>query len=133
MGEAAHVVPPIGAQGLNLGLRDAAAAAETIVQAAESGEDIGGADAMRRYDEARRFDVMSRTAGVDMLNRSLLSGFVPVRAARAAGLAALGGVGPLRRLFMREGVEPAIGLPALMRRDAAEALSARDRLEPARS
>lgn len=114
VGEAAHVIPPIGAQGLNLGFRDAAALAECAANALEAGGNPGGDKALRAYDRARRADVTSRTFTVDLLNRSLISGFVPLHAARGLGLHLLNGITPLRRLFMREGLAPQTGLPKLM-------------------
>jgi 2-octaprenyl-6-methoxyphenol hydroxylase len=104
VGEAAHVVPPIGAQGLNLGYRDVRALARTVK---ESSEDPGGEDVMRAYNLARRGDVMTRTLAADMLNRTLYSGFLPFQLARGAGLYLVNTVGPLRRLLMREGITPA--------------------------
>jgi 2-octaprenyl-6-methoxyphenol hydroxylase len=106
VGDAAHVLPPIGAQGLNLGLRDVAAIIACAAQARAAGLDIGGPDALRAYERARRADVMLRTGAVDGLNRSLLSHFAPVDFARGAGLAALSTIGPLRRLVMRAGIGP---------------------------
>jgi 2-octaprenyl-6-methoxyphenol hydroxylase len=118
VGEAAHVLPPIGAQGLNLGLRDAATIAELAVAAQRSGRDIGGADVTSRYDRMRRADIGSRTIAVDLLNRSLLSNLLPVQGARGLGLYLLDRIGPLRRAVMREGVAPAAGQPRLMRGQA---------------
>lgn len=112
IGEAAHRIPPIGAQGLNLGLRDAAAIAEI---AADYSDDPGTPDALARYETMRRADVMSRTLAVDLLNRSLLSGFLPIQAFRGLGLHVLNTVGPLRRAVMREGVMPRGAQPRLMR------------------
>ncbi len=108
-------MPPIGAQGLNLGLRDAAWLADLVGEARARGEDPGGADVLEAYDRCRRGDVASRTAVVDALNRSLLVDLLPIDLARGAGLAALKAVGPLRRLFMREGMAPSGRLPTLMR------------------
>lgn len=116
VGEAGHVMPPIGAQGLNLGLRDAAAIADAVSDVARLGADIGAPAAISAYDRARHLDVTTRSGAVDLLNRSLITSFVPLQALRAAGLAALGGIAPLRRLFMREGVAPQVNLPRLMRR-----------------
>nr|WP_185982555.1 UbiH/UbiF family hydroxylase [Aureimonas mangrovi] len=111
VGEAAHHFPPIGAQGLNLGLRDAAA----IVEAASGHRDDPGADTvLAAYRAARRIDVTTRSNGIDLLNRSLLADFLPSQWARAAGLSALTAVGPLRRFAMREGVSPGSGLRALL-------------------
>ena len=118
VGEAAHVLAPIGAQGLNLGLRDAATIAELVVAAHRAGRDIGGADVTSRYDRMRRTDVGSRTLAINLLNRSLLSDFLPVQSARGLGLYLLDRIGPLRRAVMREGVAPAAGQPRLMRGEA---------------
>ena len=114
VGEAAHVIPPIGAQGLNLGLRDAATIGELVVEARRNGADVGAADLLARYDRMRRADVATRTFAVDALNRSLLSDFLPVQGARGFGLYLLDRIAPLRRAVMREGVEPA-AQPRLMR------------------
>jgi 2-octaprenyl-6-methoxyphenol hydroxylase len=105
-GEAAHVVPPIGAQGLNLGLRDADDIAEFVREALESGDDPGGSRVLQRYDVARRADILSRTFVIDAANRSLLSDLLPMQSLRAAGLHLIGSIGPLRRLAMREGLAP---------------------------
>lgn len=106
VGEAAHVIPPIGAQGLNMGLRDAADIADLIHKAIKSGEDPGAPQALRRYDWARRPDIASRTFVIDLANRSLLSDFLPMQGLRAAGMHLIGSIGPLRRLAMREGLAP---------------------------
>src|SRR4030088_954245 len=106
IGEAAHVIPPIGAQGLNMGLRDAADIADIVRDAMLSGEDPGSPQVLNRYESARRADVASRTFVIDMANRSLLSDFLPMQTLRAAGLHLIGSIGPLRRLAMREGLAP---------------------------
>ena len=106
VGEAAHVVPPIGAQGLNLGLRDGATIAEIV------------ADARRRKSRCRRARragalrqrsaapmSTSRTIAVDLLNRSLLTDFFPAHGARGLSLYLVDRIGPLRRALMREGVD----------------------------
>ena len=116
-GEAAHVIPPIGAQGLNLGMRDAATIGELVVEARRDGADVGSPELLARYDRMRRLDVASRTVAVDVLNRSLLSDFLPVQGARGFGLYLLDRIAPLRRTVMREGVEPATQ-PRLMRGEA---------------
>lgn len=107
VGEAAHVFPPIGAQGLNLGLRDAAAIVDA---AAADRDDPGGRTALARYETGRRADVLSRTVGVDLLNRSLLAAFLPAQVARAIGLSALASFPLLRRFAMREGLSPGAGV-----------------------
>jgi 2-octaprenyl-6-methoxyphenol hydroxylase len=111
VGEAAHVSPPIGAQGLNLGFRDAAALVWLVADAYEKGENIGGQALLDSYSRARRGDVLSRTFGIDLLNRSLLSNFPLLQAGRGLGLYALAKSGPLRRAFMRGGIAPGGSLP----------------------
>jgi 2-octaprenyl-6-methoxyphenol hydroxylase len=106
VGESAHVVPPIGAQGLNMGLRDAADLSDIVREALSLGEDPGAPHVLARYASARRTDVASRTFVIDLANRSLLSDLLPVQTARAAGLHLIGAIGPLRRLAMREGLAP---------------------------
>jgi 2-octaprenyl-6-methoxyphenol hydroxylase len=99
VGESGHVLPPIGAQGLNLGLRDVAALPELF-----DGADPGRPEMMERYDRLRRADVHNRTTFVDALNGSLLGGPLLGQFARAGGLALLERVGFLRRALMREGL-----------------------------
>jgi 2-octaprenyl-6-methoxyphenol hydroxylase len=118
VGEAAHVVPPIGAQGLNLGLRDAAAIGELAVGANRRHHDIGGTEVMDGYNHMRRSDIGSRTLAIDLLNRTLLTDFLPVQSARGLGLYMLDRIGPLRRAVMREGLAPAAAQPRLMRGEA---------------
>jgi 2-octaprenyl-6-methoxyphenol hydroxylase len=115
VGEAAHRFPPIGAQGLNLGLRDAAAIAEI---AADHRHDPGALEVTDRYDRERRTDVVSRSIAVDLLNRTLLSSLLPMQGLRGIGLHLLNTVGPLRRAVMREGVTPRASQPRLMRGEA---------------
>jgi 2-octaprenyl-6-methoxyphenol hydroxylase len=115
VGEAAHVVPPIGAQGLNLGLRDGATIAEIVADARRQNFDPGAPEILARYDTQRRADVLSRTLAVDLLNRSLLTDFFPAHGARGLSLYLVDRIGPLRRALMREGVTPAASQPRLMR------------------
>lgn len=112
VGEAAHAFPPIGAQGLNLGLRDAEALVRLV---SETRDDPGSRLTLSRYEAARRGDVVSRMAGVDLLNRSLLMEFLPSQLARTGTLAAMGLLGPLRHFAMREGLVPGAGLVGLPR------------------
>jgi 2-octaprenyl-6-methoxyphenol hydroxylase len=114
VGEAVHVIPPIGAQGLNLGLRDAACIADCVADALAVGEDIGGPAVLEAYGRMRRTDVASRIWGIDLLNRTLLSQAPPVQALRGLGLHILKNVGPVRRLAIREGLAPSFIAPRLM-------------------
>lgn len=106
IGEAAHVFPPIGAQGLNLGSRDV----ETLVNAlASDPSDPGSERVTRAYDRGRRPDILARTGSVDALNRSLLSPMLPAQIMRGMGLEMLRSFAPLRAFFMREGLRPGSG------------------------
>ncbi len=118
VGEAAHVIPPIGAQGLNLGLRDAATISEVAIAAHRHGLDIGNPDVLARYETMRQADVRSRTLVVDLLNRTLLSDFLPTQGMRGLGLYLIDRIGSLRRAVMREGLGPASRQPRLMRGEA---------------
>ena len=100
IGEAAHVFPPIGAQGFNLGVRDIEALFEVLARFTNQ-ENRG-----LQYDRARKLDINTRTYGVDLLNRSLLSDFLPVQMIRGLGLHLLGSIKPLRKYAMRMGVSP---------------------------
>lgn len=115
VGEAAHVVPPIGAQGLNLGLRDGATLAEIVADAQRQSLDIGAPEVLARYDRQRRADATSRSIAIDILNRSLLTDFFPAHGVRGLSLYLVDRIGPLRRALMREGVMPAASQPRLMR------------------
>jgi 2-octaprenyl-6-methoxyphenol hydroxylase len=110
VGDAAHVFPPIGAQGLNLGLRDVEAVIACATEARSAGRDIGGPEALSAYESLRRPDIALRTAVVDGLNRALLTRFAPLDFGRSAALAALSAIGPLRRFAMREGLGPHVAL-----------------------
>ncbi|OPF90094.1 UbiH/UbiF family hydroxylase [Rhodopseudomonas palustris] len=106
VGEAAHVVPPIGAQGLNMGLRDAGDLAEIVRDAMANGTDIGSDAVMTRYGRSRGPDIASRTAAIDIANRTLLSDLLPAQMLRATGMHLISSVGPIRRFAMREGLSP---------------------------
>lgn len=111
VGEAAHVFPPIGAQGLNLGLRDVS---ELTAVAMRHEVDPGSEAALADYRRSRRPDIMSRSIAVNMLNRSLLSEMLPAQLARSLGLEALRRAAPLRALVMREGLKTGSGLASLI-------------------
>ena len=111
VGEAAHVLPPIGAQGLNLGLRDVADLAETVLSYA----DPGSPEALAAYSRVRRADTLARGLTVDVLNRSLEAGTLPLQLARGLGLFALKLSPALKRAVMRRGAGGLGRLPSLMR------------------
>jgi 2-octaprenyl-6-methoxyphenol hydroxylase len=115
LGEAAHILPPIGAQGLNLGFRDAGALADCVADALAARRDPGAAETLEAYAQARRLDIMTRTLGVDLLSRSLLTTLAPLQAARGIALHGLNMLSPLRRAIMRIGLAPPTELPRLMR------------------
>lgn len=111
IGEAAHVFPPVGAQGLNMSLRDAGHLVDLVLAQADPGSD----QAMQAYDALRRPDVLPRQLGISLMNRSLLSDVMLPHLARAAGLAAVSMIPPIRNLAIREGLSPSGGLPFAMR------------------
>ncbi len=111
VGEAAHVLPPIGAQGLNLSLRDAAQAADLIIGA----EDPGADGILKQYNTLRLADVVPRQHIVNMMNTSLLAKIPALAVGRAIGLAAIANVAPLRNLAMQQGLAPTANLPFSMR------------------
>jgi 2-octaprenyl-6-methoxyphenol hydroxylase len=110
VGEAAHVFPPIGAQGLNLGIRDVR---DLVEIAGRHAADPGAPAALDAYTRRRRPDIVARTGAVHALNRSLLSDLLPAQVARMAGLGLLGTFSPLRAFFMREGLEPGSGFSSI--------------------
>lgn len=114
MGEAAHVCVPIGAQGLNMGLRDAATASELIDSALKRDLDPGSDALLADFDRRRRRDVLPRQLAIDLLNQMLLSDLLPAQLLRASGVFALSAMGALRRFVMREGLVPGHEAPRLM-------------------
>jgi 2-octaprenyl-6-methoxyphenol hydroxylase len=100
VGDAAHVIHPIAGQGLNLGLRDVAALAETIVDAARLGLDFGAAHVLERYQRWRRFDTTAMGIATDGLNRLFSNSIPPISLARDLGLAIVNRLPPLKRLLM---------------------------------
>ncbi len=104
VGEAAHALPPIGAQGFNLSVKDIAALVEVVSEARVRDADFGMDDVLSRYAARREPDAALRAFAVDALNRSLLADFLPVDGARAVALAAIRALPPLRRQAMRAGL-----------------------------
>jgi len=118
VGDAAHVIHPIAGQGLNLGLRDVAALAETVVEAHRLGLDPGETAVLARYQQWRRFDNTVLMVATDGLNRLFSNDAAPVRLARDVGLAAVNRLPPLKRLFMRHAMGLVGDLPRLIRGQA---------------
>jgi 2-octaprenyl-6-methoxyphenol hydroxylase len=118
VGDAAHGIHPIAGQGLNLGLRDAAALAETIVDAARLGLDIGAADVLSTYARWRRFDILTMAFVTDSLNRLFATDAPPVRILRHLGLGIVNRAMPLKRIFMRHAMGALGDLPRLIRGQA---------------
>jgi 2-octaprenyl-6-methoxyphenol hydroxylase len=115
VGDAAHAIHPIAGQGLNLGLRDVAALAETLVDAHRLGLDIGVGQPLERYERWRRFDNLMLMAATDLLNRLFSNDIAPVRLARDIGLGLVNRMPPLKRLFMRHAMGMVGDLPRLIR------------------
>lgn len=118
VGDAAHGIHPIAGQGLNLGLRDAAAAAEVVVDAARLGLDIGSLTVLETYQRWRRFDNVALSLMMDGMNRLFSNDIGPLRFARDLGLGVVNQIGPMRRLFMRHAGGVVGDLPRLLRGEA---------------
>ncbi len=118
LGDAAHAVHPVAGQGLNMGLRDAAALAEVLVEAIRLGEDIGSEIVLDRYARWRRFDNATLAAGFDGFVRLFSNDIAPVRLARDLGMAAVNRIAPLRRMFMQEAGGATGDLPRLLKGEA---------------
>lgn len=118
MGDAAHGVHPVAGQGLNMGLKDAAALAEVLTEALRLGEDIGSELVLERYARWRRFDTAVLSAGFDAFVRLFSNDIPPVRFARDTGMAIVNRIGPLRRAFMHEAGGATGDLPRLLRGEA---------------
>lgn len=115
IGDAAHGVHPIAGQGMNLGLRDVAALAETLTDAARRGEDVGGLPVLQQYQQWRRFDTTVMALGMDGLNRLFSNQNSALSGIRQAGLQMVGGLGALRRGFMRQAIGAEGDVPKLLR------------------
>jgi 2-octaprenyl-6-methoxyphenol hydroxylase len=102
--EAAHVIPPIGAQGLNMSLRDIATLVELCRSARDAAGDVGAPALLGRYARTRHPDILMRVAGVDLLNRAAMAETATLRDLRLAGLRLLHGLEPVRRGAMRLGL-----------------------------
>ena len=119
VGDAAHTIHPLAGQGLNLGLKDAAALAETVLDAARLGVDFGRLAVLKRYERWRRFDSFALALVTDTLNRLFSNDFLPLKLARDLGMGAVDRVPFLRRFFMRHAGGDLGVLPRLLKGEAA--------------
>jgi len=118
VGDAAHIIHPIAGQGLNMGLRDVAALAEAVADAARLGLDIGGVDVLERYQRWRRFDTAMMGVATDGLNRLFSNRSDVLRLARDIGLGLVERMPALKRVFIREAAGFTGDVPKLMRGEA---------------
>jgi 2-octaprenyl-6-methoxyphenol hydroxylase len=118
LGDAAHGIHPIAGQGLNLGFRDAAALAETVVDAVRLGLDPGALDLLRRYERWRRADAFQMGVTTDVLNRLFSNDFLPLRVVRDLGLGIVDRLPRLKSLFIGEAAGFSGELPRLMKGEA---------------
>ncbi len=118
IGDAAHIIHPIAGQGLNMGLRDVAALAEAVADAARLGLDIGAEDVLERYQRWRRFDTMTMGVATDGLNRLFSNRSDVLRLVRDIGLGLVERMPPLKHLFIREAAGFTGDVPKLLRGEA---------------
>ena len=115
IGDAAHAIHPIAGQGFNMGLRDAAALADILVQARAEGRDLGGAMTLDTFEDWRKFDNTVLTHACDVFNRLFSNNIGPLKHARRLGLSAVDKLPPLRQFFMKEASGQVGDLPPLLR------------------
>ncbi|MCK1739885.1 ubiquinone biosynthesis hydroxylase [Bradyrhizobium sp. 139] len=118
IGDAAHVIHPIAGQGLNMGLKDVAALAEVVVDAARLGMDIGGADVLERYQRWRRFDTMAMGVATNSLNFLFSNQSTLLRTVRDIGLGLVDRAPPLKNLFIRQAAGLTGEIPRLLKGEA---------------
>ena len=118
VGDAAHGIHPIAGQGLNLGFKDAAALAQTIVEADRLGLDIGSETVLERYQTWRRFDTVQMGVVTDVLNRLFSNDIQPLRLLRTIGLGIVDRLPGLKQHFINQAAGRQVGNPALLNGDA---------------
>jgi 2-octaprenyl-6-methoxyphenol hydroxylase len=118
VGDAAHVIHPIAGQGLNMGLKDVAALAETVVDAARLGMDPGQADVLDRYQRWRRFDTMAMGLATNSLNLLFSNESTLLRSVRDIGLGLVDRLPPLKSVFIRQAAGLSGEVPRLLRGEA---------------
>lgn len=117
-GDAAHGIHPIAGQGLNLGFKDAAALAETIVEADRLGQDIGALDVLEQYERWRRFDTVQMGVTTDVLNRLFSNDIGPLRTVRDVGLGLVERMPRLKEFFIKQAAGLAGPAPRLLKGEA---------------
>jgi 2-octaprenyl-6-methoxyphenol hydroxylase len=118
VGDSAHVIHPIAGQGLNMGLKDVAALAEVVVDAARLGMDLGGADVLERYQRWRRFDTMAMGVATNSLNFLFSNESTLLRTVRDIGLGIVDRTPPLKNLFIRQAAGLTGEIPRLLKGEA---------------
>jgi len=118
IGDAAHIIHPIAGQGLNMGLRDVAALAEAVADAARLGLDVGAPDVLERYQRWRRFDTMTMSVATDGLNRLFSNKSDALRLIRDIGIGLVERVPALKQVFIREAAGFTGDVPKLLRGEA---------------
>jgi 2-octaprenyl-6-methoxyphenol hydroxylase len=118
VGDAAHVIHPIAGQGLNMGLKDVAALAEVVVDAARLGMDLGQADVLGRYQRWRRFDTMAMGLATNTLNLLFSNQSTLLRTVRDIGLGLVDRAPPLKSLFIRQAAGLSGEVPRLLKGEA---------------
>ena len=118
IGDAAHVIHPIAGQGLNMGLKDVAALAEVVVDAARLGIDPGQADVLERYQRWRRFDTMAMGFATNALNVMFSNDSTLLRGVRDIGLGLVDRLPPLKSLFIRQAAGLTGEVPRLLKGEA---------------
>jgi 2-octaprenyl-6-methoxyphenol hydroxylase len=118
VGDAAHVIHPIAGQGLNMGLKDVAALAEVIVDAARLGADFGAADVLERYQRWRRFDTMAMGFATNSLNVLFSNKSTLLRSVRDIGLGIVDRLPPLKDVFIRQAAGLTGEVPRLLKGEA---------------
>ena len=118
VGDSAHVIHPIAGQGLNMGLKDVAALAEVVVDAARLGMDLGGVDVLERYQRWRRFDTMAMGVATNSLNFLFSNQSTLLRTVRDIGLGLVDRAPPLKNLFIRQAAGLTGEIPRLLKGEA---------------
>jgi 2-octaprenyl-6-methoxyphenol hydroxylase len=118
IGDAAHVIHPIAGQGLNMGLKDVAALAEVVVDAARLGIDFGQSDVLERYQRWRRFDTMAMGFATNSLNVLFSNKSTLLRAVRDIGLGLVDRTPPLKEMFIRQAAGLSGEVPRLLKGEA---------------